>query len=77
MTQLEEKLSTLKDGTEAVAEVLRNWNSVLGVLRMVGQSAAKLPEAKGELELPQTLVRVPIGASQHIAVNEGGAEGAG
>lgn len=75
MSQLEEKLSTLKDGTEAVAEVMRNWNSVLGVLNMVGQSAAKLPDANSELELPGTLVRVPIGTSRHINAEEEGAEG--
>lgn len=34
MQQLEEKLSTLSDGTEAVAAVLGNWNSVLRAIAM-------------------------------------------
>lgn len=34
MQQLEEKLSTLSNGTEAVAEVLSNWNAVLRAVYM-------------------------------------------
>ena len=34
MQQLEEKLSVLSDGTEAVAAVLGNWNSVLRSIHM-------------------------------------------
>ena len=34
MQQLEEKLSTLSDGTQAVAEVLSNWNGVLRAVYM-------------------------------------------
>ena len=34
MQQLEQKLSTLSDGTQAVAEVLGNWNAVLRAIYM-------------------------------------------
>ena len=34
MQQLEQKLQTLSDGTEAVAAVLGNWNSVLRAIQM-------------------------------------------
>ena len=34
MEQLEEKLSTLSSGTEAVATVMSNWNNVLGAIYM-------------------------------------------
>jgi len=34
MQQLEEKLSTLSNGTEAVAAVLGNWNNVLRAIHM-------------------------------------------
>ncbi|KAK5171427.1 DASH complex subunit dad2 [Saxophila tyrrhenica] len=67
MQQLEEKLATLSNGTEAVAEVLSNWN---GVLRAVYMASAKMPKLKDEgaegeeqeakPELPQTLVRIPV-----------------
>ncbi|KAF2479968.1 DASH complex subunit Dad2-domain-containing protein [Neohortaea acidophila] len=65
MQQLEQKLATLSDGTQAVAEVLGNWNSVL---RAVHMASTKIPrvgkEGEGEdgerEELPQTLVRIPI-----------------
>lgn len=51
MSELETKLSTLSDGTEAVAEVLANWGRVLGAIRMA---------AGGVGELPETLVRVAV-----------------
>ncbi|KAJ9631882.1 DASH complex subunit dad2 [Taxawa tesnikishii (nom. ined.)] len=62
MEQLEEKLATLADGTEAVAAVLSNWHNVLRAIHM---ASAKIPRPKdedGEAEtpLPQTLVRIPI-----------------
>lgn len=99
MQQLEEKLSTLSDGTEAVAAVMANWNTVLRAVYMasgeyMGTSrpdnccvdhggteviddadfvrVANLPKPKGgdavqdgeaaeeEIQLPQTLVRIPI-----------------
>lgn len=64
MARLEEKLSTLSDGTEAVATVLGNWHNVL---RAISMASAKLPQPKegdghDEVEqatLPQTLVRIP------------------
>lgn len=34
MQQLEEKLATLSDGTEAVAAVMANWGSVLSAVSM-------------------------------------------
>jgi len=34
MQQLEEKLATLSDGTEAVAAVMANWGSVLRAVSM-------------------------------------------
>ena len=34
MQQLEAKLATLSDGTQAVAEVLSNWNAVLRAIYM-------------------------------------------
>jgi len=70
MSTLEQKLATLRDGTEAVAEVLQNWNGVLGVLGMVGrtlpgggegvQAEGQVRDGEGEGSLPPTLVRVPV-----------------
>ncbi|KAK3170877.1 hypothetical protein OEA41_002961 [Lepraria neglecta] len=70
MQALEEKLSMLSDGTEAVAAVLSNWHNVL---RAINMASMKLPKpsqeygdegAKGkpetEVPLPQTLVRIPV-----------------
>ncbi|KAF2872478.1 DASH complex subunit Dad2-domain-containing protein [Massariosphaeria phaeospora] len=66
MNQLAEKLTTLSDGTEAVAAVLSNWHNVL---RAINMASTKLPKPKDEDEgeekpdpeppLPQTLVRIP------------------
>jgi DASH complex subunit DAD2 len=36
MQQLEEKLATLSDGTEAVAAVMGNWGNVLRAVGMAG-----------------------------------------
>ncbi|CAL3972590.1 unnamed protein product [Diplocarpon coronariae] len=64
MQMLEEKLSTLSDGTEAVAMVLGNWHNVLRAISM----ASNTEDTKGdnsqqkdlpEPALPQTLVRIP------------------
>ncbi|KAL9058172.1 MAG: hypothetical protein Q9162_001896 [Coniocarpon cinnabarinum] len=69
MSQLEEKLSTLSNGTEAVAAVLSNWHSVLQAIHM---ASTKIPVPKSDqttndagdghddVELPQTLVRIPV-----------------
>ncbi|KAF2652482.1 hypothetical protein K491DRAFT_769977 [Lophiostoma macrostomum CBS 122681] len=66
MQMLADKLSTLSDGTEAVAAVLSNWHNVL---RAINMASTKLPKPKEdedaekkpepELPLPQTLVRIP------------------
>ncbi|EUC32153.1 hypothetical protein COCMIDRAFT_32608 [Bipolaris oryzae ATCC 44560] len=66
MQMLADKLSTLSDGTEAVAAVLSNWHNVL---RAINMASTKLPKPKDEEEvekksedgppLPQTLVRIP------------------
>ncbi len=90
MQQLEEKLATLSDGTQAVAEVLSNWNGVLRAVYMASGTfmrlipdraqltfhAAKIPKPKeaevdGEvntekLELPQTLVRIPVQQAEAV-----------
>lgn len=68
MQQLEQKLATLNDGTQAVAEVLSNWSSVLRAVYMASTKVPKPPKEEGEaevgegvgVELPQTLVRIPI-----------------
>lgn len=58
----------LSDGTEGVAEVLRNWRGVLGVLGVVGGELGRLKVAGAGVEgeagsdLPGTLVRIPVGA---------------
>ncbi|KAK3673858.1 DASH complex subunit dad2 [Recurvomyces mirabilis] len=68
MQQLEEKLATLSNGTEAVAAVLGNWNNVLRAIHMASTKIprpkenddAEAPAAEEEIPLPQTLVRIPI-----------------
>ena len=69
MSQLEDKLSTLSNGTEAVAAVLGNWHNVLRAIHM---ASTKIPAPNEEaqvngvnvdeksLDLPQTLVRIPV-----------------
>ncbi|KAF2834023.1 hypothetical protein CC86DRAFT_365758 [Ophiobolus disseminans] len=66
MQMLADKLSTLSDGTEAVAAVLSNWHNVLRAINMASTKLPKPkeeedPDAKPESEppLPQTLVRIP------------------
>lgn len=68
---LETKLGMLSDGTEGVAEVLRNWRGVLGVLGVVGGELGRLKVGGGEEggrdgqgELPGTLVRIPVGTAE-------------
>ncbi|KAL0940754.1 dash complex subunit dad2 [Colletotrichum truncatum] len=65
MEALEQKLSTLSDGTEAIAMVIANWHNVLGAINMASAKLAK-PQADEPSEsedrsmaLPQTLVRIP------------------
>ncbi|ROT39356.1 hypothetical protein SODALDRAFT_359243 [Sodiomyces alkalinus F11] len=74
MEALEKQLSTLSDGTEAIATVIGNWHNVL---RAINMASASLPKPKnteteqGTTEettkttpLPQTLVRIP---TEHVA----------
>jgi len=70
MEALQQKLATLSDGTEAVADVLSNWHNVL---RAINMASMKIPKPKEdsdivngdsiqketEVPLPQTLVRIP------------------
>ncbi|EGS23541.1 uncharacterized protein CTHT_0002350 [Thermochaetoides thermophila DSM 1495] len=75
MEALEQKLSTLSSGTEAIATVLANWHNVL---RAISMASAKIPEPKEETEentvpLPQTLVRIP---TEHAPALQAHAEGA-
>ncbi|KAG9520181.1 hypothetical protein KCU73_g3502, partial [Aureobasidium melanogenum] len=72
MEQLEEKLSTLSDGTQAIATVLSNWHTVLRAIHMASAHIAKPqqdtePEPDAQLPLPQTLVRIPM---QHVDQSE-------
>ncbi|KEZ42762.1 hypothetical protein SAPIO_CDS6049 [Scedosporium apiospermum] len=56
MEALEQKLSTLSDGTEAIATVMSNWHNVLRAINM----ASTKPSGDGDTpQLPQTLVRIP------------------
>ncbi|KAH0366766.1 hypothetical protein KCU65_g5145, partial [Aureobasidium melanogenum] len=72
MEQLEEKLSTLSDGTQAIATVLSNWHTVLRAIHMASAHIAKPQhdtehESDADLPLPQTLVRIPM---QHVDQSE-------
>jgi DASH complex subunit DAD2 len=68
MAELESKLATLRDGAEAVACVLQNWEGVLSAISMASTRAASTLATAGksngtslEPELPVTLVRIPVG----------------
>ncbi|TWU74075.1 hypothetical protein ED733_004152 [Metarhizium rileyi] len=66
MEALEQKLTTLSDGTGAIAAVLSNWHNVLRAINMASAKLAK-PSGDAPMEdapepaelLPQTLVRIP------------------
>ncbi|KAL8910157.1 MAG: hypothetical protein Q9171_004535 [Xanthocarpia ochracea] len=68
MQTLQEKLSTLSHGTEAVATVLSNWHTVLQAINMASMKVPKpditesgdTTEMRAENTLPQTLVRIPV-----------------
>ncbi|PYI04839.1 hypothetical protein BO78DRAFT_164923 [Aspergillus sclerotiicarbonarius CBS 121057] len=72
MQALQDKLGTLKDGTEAVACVLANWDNVLRAISMASTKAASLEfptehmsnssnrKAPDGSPMPATLVRVPV-----------------
>ncbi|KAF6825362.1 DASH complex subunit DAD2 [Colletotrichum plurivorum] len=79
MEALEQKLSTLSDGTEAIAMVIGNWHNVL---RAINMASAKLSKPPGDeptdpedqnLALPQTLVRIP---TEHAPTLQAQAENA-
>ncbi|EIT79068.1 DASH complex subunit Dad2-domain-containing protein [Aspergillus flavus] len=72
MQVLEEKIGTLKDGTEAVACVLANWDNVLRSISMASTEAVNVqrptvqnPNTLSEGDksvdtpMPATLVRIP------------------
>ncbi|KAB8267276.1 DASH complex subunit Dad2-domain-containing protein [Aspergillus minisclerotigenes] len=72
MQVLEEKIGTLKDGTEAVACVLANWDNVLRSISMASTEAVTVqrptvqnPNTLSEDDksvdtpMPATLVRIP------------------
>ncbi|KAF8053808.1 DASH complex subunit Dad2-domain-containing protein [Lyophyllum atratum] len=71
MSQIEEKLSTLTDGTEAVAAVLSNWGAILRAISMASSifnpfterpetADDGFPKNEDGLPMPQTLVRLPM-----------------
>ncbi|ORY64407.1 DASH complex subunit Dad2-domain-containing protein [Pseudomassariella vexata] len=83
MEALEQKLSTLSDGTEAIATVLGNWHNVL---RAINMASAKIPQPRDTddsqssaqegpvpVPLPQTLVRIP---TEHAPTLQAHAENA-
>ncbi|TLD22563.1 putative dash complex subunit dad2 protein [Venturia nashicola] len=81
MEQLEEKLGTLSDGTEAVAAVLSNWHNVLRAISMASSALPKPKEGEDEVEtpMPQTLVRIPTHQAgllnqEIVEANSGGPE---
>ncbi|KAJ5359880.1 hypothetical protein N7517_009071 [Penicillium concentricum] len=64
MQALDNKISTLKDGTEAVACVLSNWDNVIRAITLASSKAGGLYEQSDQnvekpRNLPSTLVRIP------------------
>ncbi|EFW98799.1 dash complex subunit [Grosmannia clavigera kw1407] len=59
MEALENKLSTLSDGTEAIAVVMANWNNVLRAINMATTKLPRATESEDTIALPQMLVRIP------------------
>ncbi|KAL2110668.1 hypothetical protein VUR80DRAFT_874 [Thermomyces stellatus] len=59
MEVLEQKLSTLSDGTEAIATVMGNWHNVLRAISMASSKLPKPEPGDDSAQLPQTLVRIP------------------
>lgn len=77
MEALELKLSTLSDGTEAIATVMSNWHNVLRAINMASTKIPKPREAAEDqgdnsVPLPQTLVRIP---TEHAPTLQAQAEG--
>ncbi|KEY69683.1 hypothetical protein S7711_03169 [Stachybotrys chartarum IBT 7711] len=80
MEALAQKLSTLSDGTEAIATVLGNWHNVLRAINMASAKLASPPvdgktqeQAESAVALPQTLVRIP---TEHAPALQAQAEAA-
>ncbi|KKY23848.1 putative dash complex subunit [Phaeomoniella chlamydospora] len=78
MSQLEAKLATLRDGTEAVATVMANWDHVLKAISLASVKTAKVAETNGsvaareedkakEADLPATLIRIPVQDAESAA----------
>ncbi|KKO98799.1 hypothetical protein THAR02_09100 [Trichoderma harzianum] len=66
MEALEQKLTTLSDGTEVIAAVVGNWHNVLRAIGMASSKLAKTAAGPASeeastsvVQLPQTLVRIP------------------
>ncbi|PWY64711.1 hypothetical protein BO70DRAFT_366934 [Aspergillus heteromorphus CBS 117.55] len=72
MQALENKIGTLKDGAQAVACVLANWDNVLRAINMASSKAVGLNTQTGltldpanknmhqTSSMPATLVRIPV-----------------
>ncbi|SPO03921.1 uncharacterized protein DNG_06604 [Cephalotrichum gorgonifer] len=73
MAGLEQKLSTLSDGTEAIATVMGNWHNVLRAISMASSSLSKASAGDDAAQLPQTLVRIP---TEHAPALQAQAEAA-
>ncbi|KAF5550095.1 dash complex subunit dad2 [Fusarium mexicanum] len=79
MEALEQKLSTLSDGTEAIAAVVGNWHNVLRAINMASSKLAKRAADPTNVSedstgpLPQTLVRIP---TEHAPALQAQAEAA-
>ncbi|KAL8887267.1 MAG: hypothetical protein Q9205_006579 [Flavoplaca limonia] len=82
MQTLQEKLSTLSSGTEAVAAVLSNWHTVLQAINMASTKVPKPKTNEGgeateivaENTLPQTLVRIPVEREQSSSIPQDGSD---
>ncbi|KAH8178224.1 DASH complex subunit dad2 domain-containing protein [Sarocladium implicatum] len=86
MEALEHKLSTLSDGTEAIATVIGNWHNVLRAINMASTKLANpaAPQTENEPDvkddevpdLPQTLVRIPTEHAPALQAQADAAEAA-
>ncbi|PYH88471.1 hypothetical protein BO71DRAFT_136079 [Aspergillus ellipticus CBS 707.79] len=82
MQALENKIGTLKDGTQAVAYVLANWDNVLRAISMASSKAGGLKTSTelpsdtesramhDNLSMPATLVRIPAGKQPNLLPGE-------
>ncbi|KAM0559369.1 hypothetical protein ACHAPJ_004393 [Fusarium lateritium] len=82
MEALEQKLSTLSDGTEAIAAVVGNWHNVLRAINMASSKLAKTAADPTQAPedstgpLPQTLVRIPTEHAPALQAQADAAEAA-